>query len=145
MQVTKRDGRIMEFNKERIVNAIVKAMMQTSGGVDIDLANKIAMSIEKGLENKDQTTVYEIQDLVEKKLMGSSRKEVAQAYITYRYNRDIARKSKTQEVFLDIISAKSDKTSSKKSISSVNTPAITMTRFAQEVAKPFANNFLLTN
>ena len=144
MQVTKRDGRIMEFNKERIVNAIVKAMMQTSGGVDIDLANKIAMSIEKGLENKDQTTVYEIQDLVEKKLMGSSRKEVAQAYITYRYNRDIARKSKTQEVFFDIISAKSDKTSNKKSISSVNTPAITMTRFAQEVAKPFANNFLLT-
>lgn len=144
MQVTKRDGRIMEFNKERIVDAIVKAMMQTSSGVDIDLANKIAISIEKGLENKDQVTVYEIQDLVEKKLMGSSRKEVATAYITYRYNRDVARKSKTREVFLDIISAKSNLNSNKNIKPLINTPAIIMTKFAAEVAKPYVDNFLLT-
>ena len=144
MQVTKRDGRIMEFNKERIVDAIVKAMMQTSSGVDIDLANKIALSIEKGLENKEQVTVYEIQDLVEKKLMGSSRKEVATAYITYRYNRDVARKSKTREVFLDIISAKSNLNSNKNIKPLINTPAIIMTKFAAEVAKPYVDNFLLT-
>ena len=94
MQVIKRDGRVVKFNKERIVDAITKAMAQTVGGVDIDLANKISSSVEKQLEDKNQVCVYEIQDVVEKKLMGYSRKEVAQSYITYRYNRDVARKSK---------------------------------------------------
>ena len=108
MQVIKRDGRVKEFNKERIVDAITKSMAQTPGGIDIDLANKIALSIEKQLEDKKQVSVYEIQDIVEKKLMGSSRKEVAQSYITYRYNRDVARKAKTREIFLDIIGAKAN-------------------------------------
>ena len=65
MQVIKRDGRLTEFNPERIVKAITLAMAQTPGGVDIDLANKIAESVKKQLEDKNQTTVYEIQDLVE--------------------------------------------------------------------------------
>ena len=108
MQVIKRDGRVVEFNPERVVKAVTLAMSQTPGGVDIDLANKIAADVQKKLEDKNQASVYEIQDLVEKRLMASSRKEVAQSYITYRYNRDVARKSKTKEVFLDIIGAKAN-------------------------------------
>ena len=92
MQVIKRDGRVVEFNIERIVKAVTLAMAQTPDGVDIDLANKIATSVQKQFEESTQTTVYEIQDAVEKKLMASSRKDVAQSYITYRYNRDVARK-----------------------------------------------------
>ena len=84
MQVIKRDGRVVEFNPERIVKAVTLAMSQTPGGVDIDLANKIASSVQKQFEDKIQATVYDIQDAVEKKLMASSRKEVAQSYITYR-------------------------------------------------------------
>lgn len=141
MQIIKRDGRVVEFNKERIVNAITKAMMQTPDGIDLDLANKIATSIEKQLENTEQINVYEIQDLVEKKLMGSSRKEVAQSYITYRYNRDIARRSKTQEVFLDIISAKSNEFDKK---TNMDIPIIMMMRFASEVIKPYVEAFLLS-
>ena len=108
MQVIKRDGRVVNFNQERIVKAITMAMAQTTGGVDIDLANKIANAVERQLEDKNQASVYEIQDLVEKRLMASSRKEVAQSYITYRYNRDVARKSKTKDIFLDIIGAKAN-------------------------------------
>ena len=51
MQVIKRDGRVMEFNRERIVDAITKSMAQTPGGIDIELANKIALSVEKQLED----------------------------------------------------------------------------------------------
>ena len=69
MQVIKRDGRVVDFNKERIVKAVTLAMAQTPGGVDIDLANRVANDVEKQLENKGQTSVYEIQDLVENKLM----------------------------------------------------------------------------
>ena len=89
MQIIKRDGRITEFNEERIIKAITLAMSNTLGGVDIDLATKIADSVRNQVKDKVQVSVYEIQDLVEKKLMGSSRKEVAQAYITYRYRYDM--------------------------------------------------------
>ena len=145
MQVVKRDGRVAEFNPERIVKAVTLAMSQTPGGVDIDLANKIADGVKKQLEDKNQTTVYEIQDLVEKKLMSSSRKEVAQNYITYRYNRDVARKSKTKEVFLDIIGAKANDITRENANMNADTPAGMMMKFASETTKPFVDDFLLSN
>ena len=98
MQVLKRDGRTTEFNKQKIVDAIVSAMQHTIKGVDESIAYKIADEIEKQVEGKETISVYDIQDIVEKKLMNSSRKEVAQRYIIYRYNRDVARKSKTKDI-----------------------------------------------
>ena len=145
MQVVKRDGRLMDFNKERIVNAVTKSMSQTAGGIDIELANKIAESVEKQFESKNQVSVYEIQDAVEKKLMGSSRKEVAQSYITYRYNRDVARKSKTRDIFLDIIGAKSNDITRENANMNAETPAGMMMKFASETTKPFVDDFLLSN
>ncbi len=144
MQVIKRDGRVVEFNKERIIDAVTKSMAQTVGGVDIDLANRIANSVEKQLEDKNQVSVYEIQDVVEKKLMGSSRKEVAQSYITYRYNRDVARKSKTKEIFLDIIGAKANDITRENANMNADTPAGMMMKFASETTKPFVDDFLLS-
>ena len=144
MQVIKRDGRVVEFNKERIIKAITLAMSQTPGGVDIDMANKIAQQVEKQFEDKLQTSVYEIQDAVEKKLMASSRKEVAQSYITYRYNRDVARKSKTKEVFLDIIGAKANDITRENANMNADTPAGMMMKFASETTKPFVDDFLLS-
>lgn len=143
MQVIKRDGRIEDFNGERIVKAITLSMSHTPGGVDLDLANKIASSIEKSLEGKKQASVYEIQDLVEKKLMGSSRKEVAQSYITYRYNRDVARKSRTKEMFLEIIEAKANDVTRENANMNADTPAGMMMKFASETTKPFVDDFLL--
>lgn len=145
MQVIKRDGRVMEFNKERIIDAVTKSMAQTIGGVDVDLANKIASSVERQLETKNQVSVYEIQDAVEKKLMGSSRKEVAQSYITYRYNRDVARKSRTKEMFVDIIGAKSNDITRENANMNADTPAGMMMKFASETTKPFVDDFLLSS
>ena len=120
------------------------AMSHTPAGVDIDLANKVAASVEKSLDGKIQTTVYEIQDLVEKKLMGTSRKEVAQEYITYRYNRDVARKSKTKEMFLEIIEAKANDVTRENANMNADTPAGMMMKFASETTKPFVDDFLLS-
>lgn len=144
MQVIKRDGRLAEFNSERIVKAVTLAMSQTPGGVDIDLANKIAEGVRKQIEDKNQTTVYEIQDLVEKKLMSSTRKEVAQNYITYRYNRDVARKSRTKEMFLEIIETKSNDVTRENANMNADTPAGMMMKFASETTKPFVDDFLLS-
>ena len=144
MQVVKRDGRIVKYNPDRVVKAITLAMADTPKGIDVDLANKISASVEKQLEGKLQTTVYEIQDIIEKKLMASSRKEVAQEYITYRYNRDVARKSKTKDIFLDIIEAKSNDITRENANMNSDTPAGMMMKFASETTKPFVDDFLLS-
>lgn len=112
--------------------------------MDIDLAQKISNSVTKQLEDKIQVSVYEIQDLVEKKLMASSRKEVAQEYITYRYNRDVARKSKTKDIFLEIIETKSNEVTRENANMNADTPAGMMMKFASETTKPFVDDFLLS-
>lgn len=92
-EVTKRDGRIITFNKDKITNAIKLAMVRTEKGVDEDLASKISESISK--TDKKEMNVEEIQDLVELKLMASSRKDVAKEFITYRNKRSEARQKNT--------------------------------------------------
>ena len=144
MQVIKRDGRVSDFNEERIIKAITLAMSNTAAGVDIDLATKITDSVKNQLKDKVQVSVYEIQDLVEKKLMGSSRKEVAQAYITYRYNRDVARKAKSKDMFLEIIETKSNDITRENANMNADTPAGMMMKFASETTKPFVDDFLLS-
>ena len=144
MQIIKRDGRISEFDEERIIKAITLAMSNTPGGVDIDLATKIADSVRNQVKDKVQVSVYEIQDLVEKKLMGSSRKEVAQTYITYRYNRDVARKAKSKDMFLEIIETKSNDITRENANINADTPAGMMMKFASETTKPFVDDFLLS-
>ena len=145
MQIIKRDGRITEFDERRVIKAITLAMSNTPGGVDIDLATKIADSVRNQIKDKIQVSVYEIQDLVEKKLMGSSRKEVAQVYITYRYNRDVARKAKSKDMFLEIIETKSNDVTRENANMNADTPAGMMMKFASETTKPFVDDFLLSS
>ena len=87
MQVIKRDNRKVNFNREKIVNAILKAFKEVDGNVTeyaTEKANNIATYIEnKALENNKAFTVEEIQDLVENGLMSTKRKDVAKAYIKY--------------------------------------------------------------
>ena len=58
MQVIKRDGRVTEFNPERIVKAVSLAMSHTPGGVDIELANKIALNVQKHTYQKHYTLFH---------------------------------------------------------------------------------------
>ena len=102
--VVKRDGRIVGFNEQKISAAIRKAMLTTEEGEDEALITSISDRI--SIKGKEQMTVEEIQDLVENELMKSSRKEVAKAYIKYRNARNIARKAKTRDIFLEIINIK---------------------------------------
>ncbi len=88
MTVTKRDGRKVPFDIEKIRNAITSAFQEVYGFTTIEhacLINEIALSIEKTSKDCD---VEEIQDIVEEKLMYSRYKEVAKAYIRYRYDRE---------------------------------------------------------
>ena len=150
MQVIKRDGKIAEFKIDRIVNAVTLAMAQTPKGIDSKLATEIAENVRNKLMDKNQTTIYEIQDLVEKELMGSSRKEVAQEYIIYRYNRDIARKAKVKDAFLDILKSKSKDVNyvqvmeNSEDLEEIFTPREIRNEIAKETSRPFVDDFLLS-
>ena len=94
-KVIKRDGRIIEFNKQKIINAIMQAMTRTKEGLNEVLAIKIAESIYK--TDRKKLEVEQIQDIVENKLMASNRKDVAREYIQYRYKRGLVRESNTTD------------------------------------------------
>lgn len=91
MIVTKRDGRQVDFDKSKIYNAVYKAFEQLNKPVDeaAQVAGKIASEIEASC--KEGSSVEDIQDTVEKKLMASSHKDVAKAYINYRQLHKMAR------------------------------------------------------
>lgn len=94
MTIIKRNGTIVDFNKEKIVKAINKAFVEVDGRLyETDTANSIADEIE--ILNKTKVlSVEEIQDLVEDYLMRSERRDVARAYIRFRYRKEMSRKAK---------------------------------------------------
>lgn len=109
MLVIKRNKDIATFNKDKIINAINAAMLEVDGQLyETDTSNSIADEIYKELllRNKD-TTVEEIQDMVEDKLMQSERKDVARAYIRYRFKREAARHYRSD--FIEALGAKNVK------------------------------------
>lgn len=109
--VIKRDGRENSFNSEKIYVAVMKAFNEREkkdGNVipeKEDIAKQIAKEISES--SKDKMTVEEIQDIVETKLMKSSRPEVAKDYILYRDKRTVVRDRKNKLVQKVMIRAKS--------------------------------------
>lgn len=93
MKVIKRDGREMNFDKQKVIDAIEGAMKDTELGIDNELSLKIANHIEK--IEKENMTVDEISDIIEKRLMTSSRKDVAKQFIIYRNQRTEIRENKS--------------------------------------------------
>ncbi len=140
--VIKRDGRVVEFDNRKIIDAVLKAMDHTEEGEDIVLAAEIAAKIEKN--GKSQLSVEEIQDLVEFALMKSPRKEVAKKYIAYRNQRNLARKAKSREIFQEIIDAQSTDVTRENANMNADTPAGMMMKFASESTKSFVDECLLS-
>ncbi len=141
--VVKRDGRVVGYNEEKIKGAIRKAMLTTELGEDEALIQRIADRI--GASGSETMSVEQIQDLVEFELMNSPRKEVAKRYIAYRDKRNIARKSKTHDMFLEIIQAKNNDITRENANMNTDSPAGMMMKFASETTKPFVDDYLLSS
>ena len=95
MNVVKRDGRVSVFNKQKIIDAILKAFEDVDHEITdaaYAKAEEIASSIEQS--SKD-CAVEDIQDIIERRLMASNRKDVARAFIIYRNDRTRVRESKS--------------------------------------------------
>ena len=140
--VVKRDGRIVGFNEQKIMAAIRKAMLHTDKGEDAALIEQITDHI--SYRGKSQMSVEAIQDAIELELMKSARKDVAQKYIAYRNQRNIARKAKTRDVFMSIVNAKNNDITRENANMNADTPAGMMMKFASETTKPFVDDYLLS-
>jgi len=141
--VLKRDGRRVDFNNQKIVAAILKAMDVTDAGEDIVLAAQIAQRISE--LDRDEMTVEEIQEVVENHLMNSPRQEVAKEYIRYRNKRNIARKAKSNEIFETIIQAQVNDITRENANMNADTPAGMMMKFASEATKSYVDECLLSD
>ena len=97
MEVVKRDGRVVEFNEEKIRNAVLRAMdsiyEDPKNARDAEIVTReVVRRIKEG--GKERISVEEIQDIVEETLMDLGFKKVARAYIVYREERKKIRGAK---------------------------------------------------
>lgn len=91
MIVTKRDGRQVEFDKQKIKLAILKAFLEVDGE-ETPYAKDKARDIANYIEALERDmNVEEIQDEIVNKLMASARKDVASRYVEYRHLHKMAR------------------------------------------------------
>lgn len=95
LEVIKRDKRRVAFDKQKIIDAILKAFQEVDGEVS-DYAKTKAEHIadyieQKAIETEGPLSIEDIQNLCENGLMSTKRKNVARAYIRYRYQREAAR------------------------------------------------------
>lgn len=105
MTVIKRDGREVEYQRDKITTAIYRAMVESGEDTTKKDAAKVAIEVEKSLKDKfykkEKTPkVEEIQDLVEEELMRAAYVSTAKTYILYRSKRQqsrLQRKSKDKE------------------------------------------------
>jgi len=98
VQIKKRDGRIAEFDKSKITNAIFKAAVAV-GGEDRETAERLADQVVAILNENfagGMPTVEDVQDTVEKVLIENGHAKTAKAYILYRQKRAILRELKAE-------------------------------------------------
>ena len=114
-EIRKRSGTIAAFNKDKISNAIFKALAATSKadrGLADQLAEKVVDKlVEQGFTSTRVPTVEDIQDIVESTLIDSGNSDIAKAYIVYRHERRKLRDEKKKVLnikSLDPVSKKFD-------------------------------------
>ena len=155
MKVRKRNGKIVDFDKSKIQNAILKAFkacsLEDKNNLAAKIADNIAFILSINYEDDEAITIDEIQNLVENQLMykmhiyGKNLFDVAKKYILYRDRRDKDRESinKLSKVFSEIINISDNDTKKSNANIDGNTPAGQMYIFGSESSKDHACKFLI--
>lgn len=149
MLIVKRDGTQVQFDRDKIINAINKAFIEVDGKLyETDTAYDIAVEIEQAarqLAKEDRIlSVESIQDLVEDYLMRSERKDVARAYIRYRYKKEILRQtSKTYDGILELVEMQNDELKEENSNKNAIVASTQRDYMAGEVSKDLSHRMLL--
>ncbi len=139
--VIKRNGVKAPFEKEKIVNAIEKAMTNTSGGIDSRVSNAIADHV---AEMPDTLSVEQIQDIVVEQLKNSPFADVAEAYSHWRKLRQEVRdKQRAYGEILSICDVDNEKVKQENSNKNPTVNSVQRDYMAGEVSKDLTFNLLL--
>ena len=149
-KIVKRDGKIVDFNPEKITAAITKAGVATGEFKEARAKQLAEKVVEKANETIKSRTpnVEQIQDVVEQVLMESSFKKTAKAYITYRQERNQVREAKSNlmQIYKTIaIADASEDSDVKRGNANVdgNSAMGKMLQFGAEGSKVFAKEILM--
>lgn len=147
--ITKRDGRLVPFNIEKIAKAIFKSA-QSVGGNDYSEAEQLSYDVCDYIENKlniENPTVEQIQDSVEKVLIEKGHSKTAKSYILYRAQRTRVREmdTKLMRTFEDLTFKSSDEVDIKRENANIDgdTAMGTMLRYGSEGSKQFYDMYVL--
>ena len=144
MQVIKRDGRIVEYDRTKIAVAIQKAndAVEESERASQQEIDEILSYIEG--KNKQRMLVEDIQDIIERKLMEYDHYVLAKIYIIYRYSRALVRKANTtDESILTLIQNANQDVMEENSNKNAVAAATQRDLIAGEVSKDLTKRILL--
>ncbi len=148
-KITKRDGRVVDFDISKITNAIFKAA-QALGGNDLEMAQSLAEQVIAYIENDlkiQNPTVEQIQDAVERTLIENGHARTAKEYILYRAERTRVRDMNTRlmKVYEDLTFKDASDNDIKRENANIDgdTAMGTMLKYGSEGAKQFYQMFVL--
>lgn len=131
--VIKRDGTVVPFNRDKIYNAIMKAMKYGSGIVN----EKVALTIAYESENlKDNVTIYEIEDYVFNRLIEYGERLTAKSYTEYKAIQSFKRRvNTTDDKILGLLNGSNQETIKENSNKNAKTVGTQRDLIAGEVSK----------
>ena len=152
MQVQKRDNRLVDFNSSKIKTAIQECCKRIQNDYHEETLKvkehltEIVDNVCLHLPKNDIVKVEEIQDTVEQELSKVS-PQVAKEYIIYRYQRNVARDSKSAltQIYMNLTSKKSSDMDLKRENANINSDTAMgmMLKFGAEASKEFCLNHLI--
>lgn len=147
MKVIKRSGQEVEFDQEKILNAIKKANASVEKEENRLSDAQIRKSVENVVKECESigraVSVEEIQDMVEQNISRYNY-YVAKNYITYRYSRDLVRKSNTTDKqILSLIDCNNEEVKQENSNKNPTVNSVQRDYMAGEVSKDITKRFLL--
>ncbi len=149
MKIIKRSGAEVEFDRQKIITAVTKAnntVIPSERMTDLQI-RRIAEDVEIAVANMNRSLgVEEIQDIVENQIMNQRAFEVARHYITYRYTRELVRKSNTtDEQILSLIECNNEEVKQENSNKNPTIVSVQRDYMAGEVSKDITRRFLIPN
>ena len=144
MKIIKRDGRIVDYDRQKIEVAIEKANRDVTGKEKA--AQKEIKEIIDYIESlgKRRILVEDVQDIIEEKLMEIGKYKLAKEYIVYRYNRALVRKSNTtDESILGLIRNENKELAEENSNKNTMLASTQRDYIAGEVSRDLTNRLLL--
>ena len=148
MKIIKRNGAEAVFDNEKIFCAIAKAnaAVEESDRISEKDIRKITEKVTRKCDKLSRAvTVEEVQDMVEREIMATGAFTLAKTYITYRYTRELVRKSNTtDDKIMSLIECNNEEVKQENSNKNPTVNSVQRDYMAGEVSKDITRRILLT-